>query len=77
VTEHRGHLHATSPWSGPEDEAGVDSDANRIEWLWRALRRSVTHTHQRQTLVELVELVADADRLLSDALDGDERARSW
>jgi transposase len=36
-----------------------DPDANRIEWLWRALRRSVTHTHHRQTLVELV---ADADR---------------
>ena len=36
-----------------------DPDANRIEWLWRALRRTVTHTHQRQTLVELV---ADADR---------------
>jgi hypothetical protein len=36
-----------------------DPDANRIEWLWRALRRSVTHTHQRQALVDLV---ADADR---------------
>jgi hypothetical protein len=36
-----------------------DPDANRIEWLWRSLRRSVTHTHQRQTLVELL---ADADR---------------
>jgi hypothetical protein len=36
-----------------------DPDANRIEWLWRALRRAVTHTHQRQTLVELL---ADADR---------------
>jgi hypothetical protein len=36
-----------------------DPDANRIEWLWRALRRSVTHTHQRQTLAELV---ADAER---------------
>ena len=36
-----------------------DPDANRIEWLWRALRRSVTHTHQRQALVELL---ADADR---------------
>jgi hypothetical protein len=36
-----------------------DPDANRIEWLWRALRRSVTHTHRRQTLGELV---ADADR---------------
>src|ERR671922_926095 len=27
-----------------------DPDANRIEWLWRALRRTVTHTHQRQRL---------------------------
>jgi DDE superfamily endonuclease len=36
-----------------------DPDANRIEWLWRALRRSVTHTHQRQLLADLV---ADADR---------------
>jgi hypothetical protein len=36
-----------------------DPDANRIEWLWRSLRRTVTHTHQRQTLAELV---ADADR---------------
>jgi transposase len=30
-----------------------DPDANRIEWLWRALRRSVT-THQRTTLTELL-----------------------
>jgi transposase len=36
-----------------------DPDANRIEWLWRALRRAVTHTHQRQ---RLEDLVADADR---------------
>jgi transposase len=36
-----------------------DPDANRIEWLWRALRRAVTHTHQRHTLTELL---ADADR---------------
>jgi transposase len=36
-----------------------DPDANRIEWLWRALRRSVTHTHQRQ---RLADLVADANR---------------
>ena len=35
-----------------------DPDANRIEWLWRALRRSVTHTHQRRTLTELL---ADAE----------------
>jgi transposase len=36
-----------------------DPDANRIEWLWRALRRAVTHTHQRQ---RLEDLAADADR---------------
>jgi hypothetical protein len=34
-------------------------EANRIEWLWRSLRRTVTHTHQRQ---RLADLVADADR---------------
>ena len=34
-----------------------DPDANRIEWLWRELRRAVTHNHQRQTL----------DALLADA----------
>ena len=31
-----------------------DPDANRIEWLWRALRRAVTHTHQREALPELL-----------------------
>src|SRR6266545_551601 len=36
-----------------------DPDANRIEWLWRSLRRTVTHTHQRRTLDDLL---ADADR---------------
>ena len=36
-----------------------DPDANRIQWLRRALRRTVTHTHRRQTLGELV---TDADR---------------
>jgi transposase len=35
-----------------------DPDANRIEWLWRALRRAVTHTHTRETLPPLLE---DAD----------------
>jgi DDE superfamily endonuclease len=35
-----------------------DPDANRIEWLWRALRRAVTHRHRRQ---RLEDLVADAD----------------
>src|SRR5262249_18143625 len=36
-----------------------DPEANRIEWLWRALRRTVTHNHQRETLAPLL---ADADR---------------
>ena len=36
-----------------------DPDANRIEWLWRALRRTVTHAHQRQ---RLDDLLADAQR---------------
>ena len=35
-----------------------DPDANRIEWLWRALRRTVTHTHTRETLAALL---VDAD----------------
>jgi hypothetical protein len=32
-----------------------DPDSNRIEWLWRALRRAVTHCHQRQILPPLLE----------------------
>jgi hypothetical protein len=36
-----------------------DPEANRIAWLWRALRRTVTHNHQRATLEPLL---ADADR---------------
>jgi hypothetical protein len=35
-----------------------DPDSNRIEWLGRALRRAVTHTHQRASLAALL---ADAD----------------
>src|SRR6266700_3948200 len=35
-----------------------DPEANRIEWLWRALRRAVTHT---QTHVSLPPLLEDAD----------------
>jgi transposase len=35
-----------------------DPDANRIEWLWRALRRAVTHAHTRESLPPLLE---DAD----------------
>ncbi len=41
------------------DTPTYDPDANRIEWLWRSLRRTVTHTHRRRTLTELL---ADADR---------------
>lgn len=40
------------------DTPTYDPDANRIEWLWRSLRRTVTHTHRRKTLVELL---ADAE----------------
>jgi hypothetical protein len=31
-----------------------DPDANRIEWLWAALRRAITHNHQRTSLEEVV-----------------------
>lgn len=40
-----------------------DPDANRIEWLWRALRRTVTHNHQRITLDDLL---GDADAWVRD-----------
>jgi transposase len=32
-----------------------DPDANRIEWLWRELRRAVTHNHHRPRLEELLD----------------------
>jgi len=32
-----------------------DPESNRIEWLWRALRRAVTHTHRHETLPPLLE----------------------
>ena len=35
-----------------------DPESNRIEWLWRSLRRAVTHTHTRETLPPLLD---DAD----------------
>jgi transposase len=35
-----------------------DPEANRIEWLWRSLRRAVTHTHTREHLPPLLD---DAD----------------
>ena len=40
-----------------------DPDANRIEWLWRSLRRAVTHTHQHATLAPLL---ADANAWARD-----------
>lgn len=40
-----------------------DPDANRIEWLWRLLRRAVTHTHRRDTLAPLL---ADANAWARD-----------
>jgi transposase len=36
-----------------------DPDANRIEWLWRVTRRTVTHAHQRTTLDDLTTDLAD------------------
>ena len=36
-----------------------DPDSNRIEWLWRALRRAVTHCHQRQALPPLLADATD------------------
>jgi transposase len=35
-----------------------DPESNRIEWLWRSLRRAVTHTHTREILSLLLN---DAD----------------
>jgi len=35
-----------------------DPESNRIEWLWRSLRRAVTHTHTRDILPLLLD---DAD----------------
>lgn len=40
-----------------------DPDANRSAWLWRSLRRAVTHTHRHATLAPLL---ADADAWARD-----------
>jgi transposase len=32
-----------------------DPESNRIEWLWRSLRRKVTHTHGHEILPPLLE----------------------
>jgi len=36
-----------------------DPDANRIEWLWRVTRRTVTHAHQRTAIADLTTDLAD------------------
>ena len=43
LEELAGRLHLVCP-------PAYDPDANRIEWLWRPLRRAVTHNHQRREL---------------------------
>ncbi len=45
-----------------------DPDANRIEWLWRLLRRAVTHAHQRETLEPLL---TDANAWARDVTPAD------
>ena len=42
-----------------------DPDSNRIEWLWRSLRRAVTHTHTRAILLPLLEDADDWARTIS------------
>jgi len=42
-----------------------DPESNRIEWLWRSLRRAVTHTHTRQTLPLLLQDADDWARTIS------------
>ena len=51
VAELVGHLHLVYT-------PAYDPDANRIEWLWRVLRRAVTHNHQRR---EMARLRADVE----------------
>src|SRR6266511_3900884 len=36
-----------------------DPAANRIEWLWRVTRRTVTHAHQRPAIADLTTDLAD------------------
>ncbi len=42
-----------------------DPDANRIEWLWRAARRVVTHNHQHRDLPSLQAAAQDHFRHLA------------
>ena len=43
-----------------------DPDANRIEWLWRPVRRAVTHNHQRRAMATLQADLGAAFRHLTD-----------
>jgi hypothetical protein len=44
-----------------------DPDANRIEWLWRTVRKAVTHNHRRETFALLRgDLEAEFDRFQRD-----------
>jgi hypothetical protein len=46
------------------DTPAYDPDANRIEWLWRPVRRAVTHNHQRTDFDALrADLEAEFDAL--------------
>jgi transposase len=42
-----------------------DPDANRIEWLWRTTRRTVTHNHQHRDLAALEAAARDHFRHLA------------
>jgi transposase len=42
-----------------------DPDANRIEWLWRASRRAVTHNHRHPDLAALEAAAAEHFRRLA------------
>jgi hypothetical protein len=56
LAELEGHLHVVYT-------PAYDPDANRIEWLWRASRRAVTHNHQRR---DFATLCADAEAHFQD-----------
>jgi transposase len=48
LTEAHGHLRLVYT-------PAYDPDANRIEWLWRILRRAVTHNHHREDFAVLLD----------------------
>ena len=58
VEELAGRLHLVST-------PAYDPDANRIEWLWRVMRRAVSHHHQRREMASLRADVEAAFRYLA------------